>query len=201
LVITDSALAAPRPIEQVVEECLAAGARAVQLRDKTASGEALLRSARRLRRLTREISALLFVNDRLDVALSAEADGVHLGPHDLPLSEARRVAPAGFLLGYSTDDPALARKAESEGADYLGCGAIWKTGSKDTGDEAIGLARLDAVCQAVRIPVVAIGGITIERARDVARTSAAGIAVVAAAMTAKDPGSAVRALLQPFLDR
>jgi thiamine-phosphate pyrophosphorylase len=201
IVITDSKLAAPRPLEQVVREALAAGARAIQLRDKTASAVQLLQTALTLRRLTREAHALLFVNDRVDVALAAGADGAHLGPDDLPLEAARRLAPPDFLLGYSTDDPDAARRAEAEGADYLGCGAVWRTSSKAVGDEAIGIARLDQVSRAVRIPVVAIGGVTQERASEVADTRAAGVAVIGAVMGAADPRAAAAALLAPFLNR
>jgi thiamine-phosphate pyrophosphorylase len=201
VVITDFKLAAPRPLEHVVREALAAGARAIQLRDKTASTAQLLNTALTLRQVTHEAYALLFVNDRLDVALAAGADGVHLGPDDVPLEAARRVAPPGFLLGYSTDDPDAARRAEAEGADYLGCGAVWRTSSKVVGDEAIGLDRLDQVSRAVRIPVVAIGGVTAERARAVALTRAAGVAVIGAVMEAPDPRAAASELLEPFLNR
>jgi thiamine-phosphate pyrophosphorylase len=141
------------------------------------------------------------VNDRLDVALAAGADGAHLGADDLPLEAARRVTPPDFLLGYSTDDPDAARRAEAEGADYLGCGAVWRTSSKAVGDEAIGIDRLDQVSRAVRIPVVAIGGITRARASDVARTRAAGVAVIGAVMDAADARAATAALLAPFLNR
>lgn len=201
VVITDSRLAAPRALEQVVQEALSGGARAIQLREKTASSAQLLNTAMTLRQLTREAHALLFVNDRLDVALAAGADGAHLGPDDLPLEAARRVTPPDFLLGYSTDDPDVARRAEAEGADYLGCGAVWPTSSKAVGDEAIGIERLDQVSRAVRIPVVAIGGVTQERALEVARTRAAGVAVIGAIMGAADPRAAAAALLEPFLSR
>jgi thiamine-phosphate pyrophosphorylase len=201
MVITDPELASPRSLEDVVRDCLSAGVRAIQLRDKASSPAQLLSSARTLRALTRKARALLFVNDRLDVALAADADGAHLGPDDIPLAAARRASPSGFLLGYSTDDPEDARRAEAEGADYLGCGAVWQTSSKAVGDEAIGLARLDEVCSAVRIPVIAIGGVTADRARQVARTRAAGIAVIGAVMGAPDPRAAAKALLEPFMNR
>jgi thiamine-phosphate pyrophosphorylase len=197
-VITDARLAAPRSVEDVVAAALQAGARAVQLRDKSATPREQVAAAGRLLELTRPVGALLFVNDRLDVALAAGADGVHLGPDDLPVEAARRAAPAGLLVGYSTDDPERARSAAAEGADYVGCGAVWSTGTKAVGDEAIGLERLDAVARAVDVPVVAIGGITPERAAEVARTHAAGVAVVSAVMAAPHPGDAVRALLEPF---
>ena len=198
IVITDRALAAPRAVRAVVEAALAAGAPAIQLRDKDADAGALLESARALRVLTRRHGALLFVNDRVDVALAAGADGAHLGPDDLPIAAVRARVPAGFLLGYSTDDPAEARRAAAEGADYIGCGTVYGTTTKADAGEAIGLARLEEVALAVGVPVVAIGGITAERASEVARTAAAGVAVVGAVMGAADPGAVVRRLLAPF---
>ena len=201
VVITDARSAAPRTVESVVEAALRAGARAIQLRVKDARAREVWTLGQGLRALTQGFGALLFVNDRLDVALSIDADGVHLGPDDVPMAAARLATPVGFLIGYSTDDPDEARRAEAEGADYLGCGSVWTTLTKDTGGEAIGLERLDAVARAVRIPVVAIGGVTPSRAREVAATSATGIAVVGAVMGAPDPGAAVRALMEPFLER
>jgi thiamine-phosphate pyrophosphorylase len=198
VVITDRRLAAPRSIETVVSEALAAGARTIQLRDKEASARELAEGARSLLRLTRAAGALLIVNDRVDVALATGADGVHLGPDDLPVAHVRRQVPASFVIGYSTDDPEAARRAESEGASYLGCGAVWSTGTKDVGSEAIGLARLRAVVEAVRVPVVAIGGVTPERAKALSPTGVVGSAVVSAVMGAGDVAGAVRRLLEPF---
>jgi thiamine-phosphate pyrophosphorylase len=196
IVITDRRLAAPRPLLQVIEAALAAGAPAVQLRDKDGDAAALVQFARTLIRPVRAAGALLFVNDRLDVAVAAGADGVHLGPDDMPVDAARRVAPARFMIGYSTDDPALARLAERNGASYIGCGAVFGTTTKaDVGDERIGLERLADVVRSVSIPVIAIGGITPANIRDVRRTGAAGAAVVSTVMSAPDPGDEVRRLL------
>lgn len=198
IVITDRRLAAPRSPVEVVRAAVAAGARAIQLRDKDASAADLLAQARELLSITRPAGALLFVNDRWDVALSAGADGAHLGPDDVPLEAVRAVVPPGFLLGYSTDDPERARDAERMGADYIGCGAVFATSTKDVGSEAIGADRLDQVARSVAVPVVGIGGITTTRARELASTAAAGIAVVGAVMTAPDPKEAVAELLAAF---
>lgn len=202
IVLTDRRQAAPRSVEAVVGEALDGGARAIQLRDKGVRAHDLLGSARRLGRLTRAAGALLIVNDRVDVALAAGADGVHLGPGDLPVSVVRGAVPdPAFVIGYSTDDPGEAARAQDSGADYIGCGAVFGTTTKDVGDEVIGLERLDAVAHAVSIPVVAIGGITPARAEAVARTAAAGVAVVGAVMGARHPRSAVEQLLAPFRAR
>ena len=201
LVLTDRRLAAPRDVMEVVEAALRGGCRAVQLRDKGASARELLRSARTLRSLTRAHGALLFVNDRVDVALAAGADGVHLGPGDLPVGAVRAWVGDRLMVGFSADDPERARHAVSEGADYLGCGAVFGSRTKDVGDEAIGTCRLDQVARAVPVPVVGIGGITPENVASVAATAAAGTAVVGSVMSAPDPEAAARSLLEPFRSR
>ncbi len=199
IVITDEEMAKPRRVEEVVAVALEAGARAVQLRAKGATPGELLEMGAPLRQLTRRHDALFFVNDRFDVALALEADGVHLGPDDLPLGPVRAAAPPGFLIGVSTDIPGEAREARARGADYIGCGAVYPTSTKADAGEEIGVAGLDRVCRAVDIPVVGIGGITPEGAAEIARGSgAAGVAVIGAVMAAPDPAGAVRALMAPF---
>ena len=198
IVITDRALAAPRTVEAVVEEVLHAGAPAIQLRDKEATALELLGLGRRLKAMTREAGALFFVNDRLDVALALEADGVHLGPDDIPVGAARAVVPDGFLIGYSTDDPAEARAAVAAGADYIGCGTVYPTATKADAGASIGLEGLRKVVEAVSVPVVGIGGIDAERAREVAPIGAAGVAVIGSVMGAGNPSNEVQRLLAPW---
>jgi thiamine-phosphate pyrophosphorylase len=198
VVITDVGLAAPRELEEVVAAALEAGAPSIQLRDKRRSAAGLYPLALRLRALTREAGALLFINDRLDVALAARADGVHLGPDDLPVRAARAVVPEGFLLGYSTDDPVEAQRAVAEGADYLGAGTVWPTTSKAEAGHAIGPEGIAKVAGAVQVPVVAIGGVTPQNASLLLGTGAAGLAVIGSVMAAPDPGRAVRELLAAF---
>ena len=182
------------PLEDVVAAVAAAGAGTVQLRDKEASARELLGMARRLRAVTARHGTLLIVNDRLDVALAAGADGVHLGPSDVPVAAARRVAPDGFLVGHSTDDPAAARRAAAEGADYLGCGTVFPTTGKDDAGAVIGFGGLAAVARAVPVPVLAIGGVSADRARRLGGSGASGVAVISAVMSAPRPGSATRRL-------
>ena len=198
IVITDKGLATPRNVIDVVGAALQAGAPAIQLRDKSASARELLAQALQLRALTSEHDALLFINDRIDVALAAQADGVHLGPDDIPLAAARQAVPANFLIGVSTDHPEQAAQAQREGADYIGCGAVFGTTSKDVGGEAIGVARLEQVVHAVGIPVVGIGGVDTANVAQVAATGAAGVAVIGAVMKAADVAAAVQSLLSPF---
>jgi thiamine-phosphate pyrophosphorylase len=199
IVITDRELAEPRAVEDVVDEILRAGAGAIQLRDKRASAQTLLDQAIRLREQTREWGALLFINDRFDVAVAAEADGVHLGPDDLPVEAVRTAAPPGFLIGASTDEPEIARQVEAAGADYIGCGAVFPTYTKKDAGEIIGVEGLARVAAAVTIPVLGIGGVTLEGAHRIAEESgAAGVAVIGAVMAAEDPASVVRQLLGLF---
>lgn len=198
LVLTDRRLAAPKDVVDVVRSALAEGARAVQLRNKGDSARELLEIGQVLRAATQEHGALLFVNDRLDVALALQADGVHLGPHDLPVAAVRAHAPPGFLIGRSADDPEVARRAVADGADYIGCGTVYATTTKTDAGDVIGVAGLEAVVRAVPVPVVAIGGMTVERSREISATGAAGVAVVGAVMAAADPAAAVRGFLESF---
>lgn len=198
IVITDARLAQPRSVDFVVRAALEAGAPAVQLRDKKATARELFNQAVKLRDLASSFGALLFINDRVDVALAARADGVHLGPDDMPLAAARRTAPSSFLIGWSTDDPEQARLAEAQGADYIGCGAVFGTTTKDVAEEQIGPAGLRRVVQAVSLPVVGIGGVDVANAAEVARAGAAGAAVIRAVMAADDVAGTVGALLRAF---
>ena len=205
IVITDEALVRPRALPDVVREALAAGAPTIQLRLKGASARELLVAALTLIPIVRSAGGLFIVNDRLDVALAGGADGVHLGPDDPPVSDARAVAAEtlgaaadGFILGCSVDTADAAARAEAEGADYLGVGAVYATANKSDAEDVIGLEGLQRVVEAVSIPVVAIGGITPERANAVAETGACGAAVIGAVMGSPEPAEAVRALLSPF---
>lgn len=185
----------------MLDAALRGGAPAVQIRAKGAGAGELFALATRVGSAVRAAGALLIVNDRLDVALACGADGVHLGPDDLPVADARRTAPAGFLVGYSTDEPGRARRAVDEGADYVGCGPVYPTANKPDAGAAIGLEGLRRVVEAVEVPVLGIGGVVPEHATDVAATGAAGCAVIGSVMAAPDPEEAVRALLAPFTSR
>lgn len=196
--VTDAALAAPRTVVEVVDEALAAGAPAIQLRNKGESARSLLAIGRELRALTRGASALFFVNDRVDLAIALEADGVHLGPDDLPVAAARRIVPEGFLIGRSADDPDVARRAVAEGADYIGCGTVFRTSTKGDAGEVIGVEGLSRVARAADVPVVGIGGITEARVGELAGTGAAGVAVVGAVMRSKEVRATVARLLKPW---
>lgn len=196
VVVTDARCGEGRELLEVVRAALRGGAPAVQLRAKTEPARETVELARALREATRAAGALLFVNDRVDVALAAAADGAHVGDDDLPVAAARRIAPPGFLLGRSVETPEQARRAREDGADYVGVGPVYETGSKDDAGLPVGLARVRAVAGAAGIPAVGIGGIDAASAADVARAGAAGVAVIRAVMQAPDPAEAVRELLR-----
>ncbi len=195
VIVTDRSLAYPRSIPSIVAQALDAGAQAVQLRDKNGPAHDMLRTGKRLRELTRTRGALLFVNDRLDIALACDADGVHLGPEDMPIEVARQLVSSEFLIGYSTSCHEQARCAMSRGADYIGCGPVFATSTKSDAGYAIGTTALQAVASDVDGPVLAIGGIDSSNVDSVLAAGVTGIAVVRAVMAAPDPRDAVRRLL------
>jgi thiamine-phosphate pyrophosphorylase len=180
-VIPDRGIGSPLSLEEQARLAIAGGATALQLRDKEMGGRELLETARAMASLCREVGVLFIVNDRLDVALLSGADGAHLGQSDLPVEEARRLAPRPFIIGASAHTPDEAKKAEADGADYLGVGAVFGTGSK--GDaKVIGLSGTRETASAASVPLVAIGGITAENLPEVMRCGVAGVSVISAAV-------------------
>jgi thiamine-phosphate pyrophosphorylase len=199
MVITDRRPGGDRSWLEVVDAALRGGATAVELRDKEAPSGELLEMANRLRPVADRHGALFVVNDRFDVALAAGAHGVHVGDDDIPVSAIRRVAPRGFVIGRSTDTVEGARRAEAEGASYLGVGSVFETRTKpEVAGEVIGVERLAQVAGAVSIPVIAIGGIGAENVAEVARAGAVGAAAISALMSASDPVSAAAELVRAF---
>ncbi len=196
MVITDPRCGEGRSILDVVRASLDGGAPAVQLRDKTGDTRAMFELAMLLREETTRTGALFFVNDRVDVAIAARADGAHLGADDLPIAAAREMVPAGFLLGRSVDTPEEAAEAEAEGADYLGIGPVFGTPSKTDAAPPIGVEGVAACRSITRLPIVAIGGLDAVSSRAVAAAGAEGVAVIRAVMEAADPGSATHVLLE-----
>jgi thiamine-phosphate pyrophosphorylase len=182
------------PIAQARAAC-AGGAAVVQLRAKHATDRDALAMARVIRRLTAASGTLFFVNDRFDLALLCEADGVHLGQDDLPPGRLPVAARRRLLVGRSTHPRELAETARDEPCDYVALGPVFGTTSKDSPYEARGLARLERVAALVAPrPVVAIGGIDLARVPEVMRAGASGVAVLSAVAAAADPEQATRAL-------
>lgn len=173
---------------------LDAGASILQLRLKEAGSREFLAAARAISALCSEHRALLIVNDRADIAKLSDAAGVHVGQEDLPLSEVRQIVGAGKIVGVSTHTVEQARTAEAGGADYIGFGAIYTGGLKNV-KNAQGLERLRAVRAAVRIPIVAIGGITEATTGDVLAAGADAAAIITDVVRSADIGSKVRSIL------
>jgi thiamine-phosphate pyrophosphorylase len=195
--VTQETLSGDRTTPEVVRAAIDGGVDVVQLREKDASARERYEMGQEVRAVTREAGVPLIVNDRVDLALALEADGVHLGDEDLPVPVARELLGEGAIIGRSVSDVADARAAEEAGADYLGVGAIYATGSKDDIDDdeyAIGTERLAGIVDAVDIPVVGIGGITAENAGEVVTAGADGAAVITAITGADDPEAATREL-------
>ena len=183
----------------VAAAALRGGARCLQYRGKGKGSALQLAEARALRELTRSHGALLVVNDRLDVALLAGADAVHLGAEDLPVEAARRIAGPGLCIGATAHSAAEVRDAAARGADYVGFGAVYGTASKD-GVPRSGLGGLAEAVSASPLPVLAIGGIGPGRAAAVMERGAAGAAVLSAVAAAADPAGVVRRLLREIRD-
>jgi thiamine-phosphate pyrophosphorylase len=183
--------AAPRSIEALAEAAFQGGVTALQLREKEAPDAEVYALALRLAKFCRDRGRLLIVNDRLDVALAAGADGVHLGQSDLPAEAAARLLPKDMILGVSVSTPAEARAALADGADYLGVGAIIPTPSKtDAALIAPGdIAEINAMGA-----TVAIGGVTVDNAAAIRAMGFTGLAVISALARAEDPAAVARIL-------
>ena len=178
---------------QVIEEALKGGATAVQLRRKQDEGKQLMEIGQAIRALTRHYQALYFVDDRVDIALLTEADGVHLGQSDIGCSDARKLM-GSKLIGISVRNLKEARRAWDEGADYLGVGSIYPTHSKDDA-KLTGLAALAMIHRQIpTLPLVGIGGIQTANAAKVLKAGAQGVAVISAIMEAADPSRVARSL-------
>jgi len=191
--VTDRHQTAGRSLVDTVHAALDGGVRAIQLREKDLEGGELYRLAVQLRKLTNRYQAYLLINDRLDVALAVDADGVHLGQTSFPAAAARQLLGPRKLIGVSTHNPTeIAAAAE---ADFLVFGPVYATPSKAVYGEPQGLVRLRQAVLQSPLPVVAIGGITAERATEVLTTGAQGIAVISALSAASDPAQAARTLL------
>ncbi len=175
---------------------IAGGATVVQLREKELSTSEFLSTAARTLLVVRAAAVPLIINDRVDVALASDADGVHLGPDDLPLAAARGLLGPHKIIGFSAGTETEAVEAERGGADYLGVGSVFGTASKADAGEPIGLETLRRIVRAVGIPVVAIGGVTHANAAQAIKSGAAGVAVIAAVLADSDITAATRRLAE-----
>ena len=192
-----------RNLEFVVEEALRGGVRAVQLRDKGLSTKELYETAYELRRLTSRYGAKLLINDRVDVALAVEADGVHIGADSLPIYKVRRLLGERRLIGVSCHNQVQAITAQEMGADFITFGPVYYTASKAAYGDPVGVEKLDLVTGMLQIPVFALGGISLQNCAEVVSCGVRGIALISAVMAAPEPRDAAKALLArlPSLDQ
>ena len=166
----------------------------VQLREKTAGSRDFYQLALRVQQITQQYKLPLIINDRLDIALAVDADGVHVGQEDLPVSVVRRLLGPDKIIGATAATVAAALQAEAEGADYIGSGAMFPTLTKP-GKPVLPMSVLAQIKQAVQVPVVAIGGITADNLLALKNTGVDGIAVVSAIMNSTDPAAATQEIL------
>ncbi|MBI2872448.1 MAG: thiamine phosphate synthase [Chloroflexi bacterium] len=196
--VTDRRLAGERTLEEVVARAVDGGVDLVQLREKDLPGGPLLALAQRLREVTRQ-RALLFVNERVDVALACGADGVQLGEKALPVAVARQLAGGSLLIGRSVHTVEGAVEAERQRADLVVVGTVFPSRSHPGGPVG-GTELVRQVAAAVRAPVLGIGGILLGNAHQVIHAGAGGVAVVSAIMASRDPAQAARGLRQVLQD-
>jgi thiamine-phosphate pyrophosphorylase len=194
-VVLDRTAAAGRDLATVLDAVLQGGARMVQLREKTWPSGTLFPVAERLRARCRAAGVPFIVNDRVDLAVAVGADGVHLGQDDLPPAAARALLKPGMILGLSTHSVAQAEAAQAAGADYVAVGSMYPTATKPE-FQLVGPALVRELRPRIRVPLVAIGGITPENAGEVIAAGADAVAVISAVCGARDPAAAARRFVQ-----
>ncbi len=198
--LTDSNLSLGRPVHEVAAALLAAGVKILQYREKKKKAGDMLRECQLLRAMTREAGACFIVNDHIDIAQLVDADGVHVGQEDVPVTEVRRLVGAQKIIGLSTHSPEQALAAVAQGADYIGVGPIFATQTKEDVCAPVGFTYLDWVAQNISLPFVAIGGIKRHNIGEVVAHGATCCALVSELVGAEDIVERVRlirAAMQP----
>jgi thiamine-phosphate pyrophosphorylase len=195
-VIIDEHYLHGKDLLDITAKVIRGGATTVQLRSKNATGLDMYELALNVRRLTAEAGVSFIVNDRVDIAMAVDADGVHLGQDDMPAAVARRILGPGKIIGVSAATPEEAAQAEKDGATYLGVGAIYATGTKNDAGAPIGPEAIKAVTRACSLPAVGIGGINAANAAPVVDAGASGVAVISAIVGHADPEAAASEVLQ-----
>lgn len=193
--VTDRAWVGEKTLYEQVEAAIRGGATCVQLREKQLDRAAFLEEARRIGALCKARGVPFIINDDLDIALACGADGVHVGQDDMPAAEVRRRAGRDLIVGVSAHNPEEARKAAADGADYLGAGAVFGTATKQN-VTPLSHEGLKAICEAVDIPVVAIGGISHDNILELKNCGLDGVAVVSALFAQADVKAAAEELLR-----
>lgn len=191
--VTDRSWLGERTLYSAVEQSILGGVTMVQLREKDLAQEEFQKEARQIQELCKKHQVPFLINDNVELAVEIEADGVHVGQHDMEAGQVRQKIGPDKILGVSAQTVEQALKAQAAGADYLGVGAVFPTGTKDDAD-AVSLDTLKAICQAVDIPVVAIGGIKESNILDLKGSGICGVAVVSAIYAKEDPQAAAAGL-------
>ena len=181
----------------IIEEAIKGGTTIVQLREKTASTKEFYDLALRVKEITNRYGVPLLINDRIDIALAVDSEGVHIGQDDMPADIAREIIGEDKILGVSASTVEEAKKAENDSADYIGSGAVFPTATKDDAD-SVSKEELKEIVDSIDIPVVAIGGITVENASSLKDSGIAGFSVVSAIMSAEDPKEASKKLKEIY---
>ena len=181
----------------IIEEAIKGGTTVVQLREKTASTKEFYDLALRVKEITSRYGVPLLINDRIDIALAIDSEGVHIGQDDMPADIAREIIGEDKILGVSASTVEEAKKAEKDSADYIGSGAVFPTATKDDAD-SVSKEELKEIVDSIDIPVVAIGGITVENASSLKDSGIAGFSVVSAIMSAEDPKEASKKLKEIY---
>lgn len=192
--VTDQKLANGRPLVEIVSAAVKGGVTCVQLREKRSSTRTFLQQGLEIKQILGDAGIPLIINDRVDIALAIEADGVHLGQSDMPIADARRLVGPEMIIGVSAESVQDAVQAEAEGADYIGISPVFSTKTKSDHALPLGLEGVSQIRKRVKIPLVGIGGIRSDNAMDVLTAGADGIAVVSAIISANDPKKAAQDL-------
>lgn len=182
---------------KTIEEAIKGGTTVVQIREKTAETLDFYNLALKVKQITEKYNVPLIINDRVDVALAVDADGVHVGQSDMPCDVTRRLIGEDKILGVSAATIEEAKKAEKDGADYIGTGAVFTTATKDDAPDITKQDLIDVV-ESINIPVVAIGGINLDNAHELVDTGIAGLSVVSAIMSSDNPKKSSQELLNIF---
>lgn len=196
-VILDPSVCPGRSLDNILKEAAWAGAKLFQYRNKLASMKEAYAEAVLLRKIAAELGVMFIVNDRCDLALAVDADGVHLGQGDLPYRDARTLMGTDKLIGLSTHNPDQVQEADRLKPDYIGFGPIFKPGSKQDHDPVVGLQGLKEIRRLTSLPIFAIGGMTVENVADAMKAGADGVAVISAIVAAPD----IRHTVTDFVSR
>lgn len=184
--VTDEGMLDGITLKLAVEEAILGGATIIQLREKNCSSREFYNRALEIKDITLKYNIPLIINDRIDIAMAIDADGVHLGQKDLPISIARKLLGNNKIIGVSVQNVDLALEAQNDGADYLGVGAIFQTNTKKDALQGVGLEMIKNIREKINIPFVGIGGINHDNAKSVIESGANGVAVVSCILKQKD---------------